>query len=79
MQNPKLTAHNFAKRCEEITPQELQDGVVTDDNQGIVLKISARDWEYSRIVIYHQVSDRDVDLAIKKFEYVVRELDAKFA
>ncbi|KAM7363472.1 uncharacterized protein ACRADG_000369 isoform 1-T2 [Cochliomyia hominivorax] len=79
MVNPKITASDFSKRLSEVTTQELQDDVTTtpdDGKRGIVLKVSARDWAYARIVLYHQITDKDVDYTIKKFEYVIKEFDA---
>lgn len=82
MVNPKVTADEFAKRLGTVTAQELADGVITsaeDGASGIVLKVSARDWAYARIVLYHQITDKDVEYTIKKFEYVVKEFDRQLA
>ncbi|XP_065363969.1 uncharacterized protein LOC135957200 [Calliphora vicina] len=78
MVNPKIAASDFAKRLGEVTTQELQDGLTTttdDGNRAIVLKVSARDWAYARIVLYHQITDKDIDYTIRKFEYVIKEFD----
>lgn len=78
MVNPKVTADDFAKRLGTVTAQELADGLTTSQEDGacgIVLKVSARDWAYARIVLYHQITDKDVDYTIKKFEYVIKEFD----
>ncbi|TMW54285.1 hypothetical protein DOY81_000640 [Sarcophaga bullata] len=79
MLNPKITASDFAKRLGEVTAQEQQDGSTTitteDCKKPVVLKVSARDWSYARIVLYHQITDNDVDYTIKKFEYVIKEFD----
>lgn len=82
MVNPKVTADEFAKRLGTVTAQELADGVITSAENGasgIVLKVSARDWAYARIVLYHQITDKDVEYTIKKFEYVVKEFDRQLA
>ena len=79
MVNPKITASAFAKRLSEVTAQEQQDGSTTittaDCKKPVVLKVSARDWSYARIVLYHQITDNDVEYTIKKFEYVIKEFD----
>lgn len=80
MLNPKISASDFAKRLGEVTAQEQQDALTTittaDGNKkSIVLKVSARDWAYARIVLYHQITDDDVEYAIKKFEYVIKEFN----
>ena len=84
MVNPKLSASDFAARLAVVTPDELQSGITAPakdgrQQQGIVLKVSARDWEFARIVIYHQITDFDVEMAIKKFQYVIKELDAQLS
>lgn len=82
MVNPKITADDFSKRLGEVTAQELKDGLTTskaDGECGVVLKVSARDWAYARIVLYHQITDKDVEYAIKKFEYVIKEFDRLLA
>lgn len=74
--NTKFSANAFVKRCGEVTPEELAAGVyVSHKGQGIKLKVSARDWEFVRIVLYHQISDTDVDWVIKKFNYIIRDVD----
>ncbi|XP_013106872.1 uncharacterized protein LOC106086664 [Stomoxys calcitrans] len=82
MVNPKVSADDLSKRLRTVTAQELADGLVTakeDGAGGIVLKVSARDWSYARIVLYHQITDKDVEYAIKKFEYVIKEYDRLLA
>ncbi|XP_054747387.1 uncharacterized protein LOC129253147 [Anastrepha obliqua] len=79
LSNPKFTANDFAERCLKVTPDELAAGVCgTNKEQGIVVKVSARDWKFSRIVLYHQISDVDVELTIKKFNYVIKEADSQW-
>ncbi|CAD6993070.1 unnamed protein product [Ceratitis capitata] len=75
--NPQYSASKFAERCATVKPEELAAGLCKE--LGIVLKVSARDWEFARIVLYHQISDADVELAIKKFNYVIREIDGQLA
>uniref|UniRef100_A0A0K8WJI0 L-allo-threonine aldolase n=1 Tax=Bactrocera latifrons TaxID=174628 RepID=A0A0K8WJI0_BACLA len=78
--NAKFGATAFAKRCSEVTPEELAAGVhAAHKEQGIKLKVSARDWQFARIVLYHQISDADVDLVIKKFNYIIRDVDVILA
>lgn len=79
MKNSKMNATKFAERMAEVKPQELREGIVTRQvpPQGIEVWVSTRDGAYARIVLYQQISDRDVELAIKKFAYVIQELDEK--
>ncbi|ALC46940.1 CG10184 [Drosophila busckii] len=73
---PKLTADQFADRLKLVQPEELSAGITDKQGAGIVLKASARDWEFMRLVLYHQVDDEQVELAIKKLVYVIKQYDA---
>ncbi|XP_017484710.1 PREDICTED: probable low-specificity L-threonine aldolase 2 [Rhagoletis zephyria] len=76
--NAKFGASEFAERCAKVTREELAAGVFSaNKEQGIVLQVSARDWEFARIVLYHQISDADVELAIKKLNYIISEIDGQ--
>ncbi|XP_055848957.1 uncharacterized protein LOC129913968 [Episyrphus balteatus] len=78
----KITASDFAARLGCVTDKELAAGVVADKtnpNCGIILKVSSRDWEFARVVLYQQITDLDIDLAIKKLNYVIREYDSQLA
>ncbi|KAL9895889.1 uncharacterized protein ACN2A1_006467 isoform 2-T6 [Glossina fuscipes fuscipes] len=80
MINPKISASSFAKRLAEVTQKELNENItITDETgqemRGIQLKVSSRDWTYARIVLYNQISDKDIEYAIKKIEYVIQEYD----
>ncbi|XP_034115905.1 uncharacterized protein LOC117575701 [Drosophila albomicans] len=78
IKQPKLAADEFAKRLAIIEPEEIAAGVTDKQGAGIVLKASARDWEFMRLVLYHQVDDEQVELAIKKLTYVIKQYDARW-
>lgn len=78
IKQPKLTAGQFAERLAVIEPEELLAGVTGSNGAGIVLKASARNWEFMRLVLYHQVDDEQVELAIKKLSYVIKQYDARW-
>lgn len=68
---------DFAARLGQVSPAELSDKNVRDaDGRPIVVQVSARDWKFARLVVYHQINDEAVDLIIKKLVYCVREWDA---
>ncbi|KAH8388587.1 hypothetical protein KR093_010492 [Drosophila rubida] len=75
---PKLAADEFANRLGVVEPEEIAAGVTDKQGAGIVLKASARDWEFMRLVLYHQVDDEQVELAIKKLTYVIKQYDARW-
>lgn len=70
-----LSGDKLAIRLATVTKKEIDDGIVAEGDRGIVLKVSARDWEFARIVLYQDISEVDVELAIKKLIYVIREYD----
>ncbi|KAH8312528.1 hypothetical protein KR044_011272 [Drosophila immigrans] len=78
IKQPKLAADEFAKRLGIVEPEEIAAGVTDKQGAGIVLKASARDWEFMRLVLYHQVDDEQLELAIKKLSYVIRQYDARW-
>ncbi|XP_049534182.1 uncharacterized protein LOC125950335 [Anopheles darlingi] len=71
------TVHSsdLAHRLATVYPGEAEAGVVDSQGKSIVLKLSARDWSFARIVIYTNITDEDVELAIKKIRYVFREYE----
>lgn len=78
----KITASDFAARLGCVTDKELAAGIVADKtnpNCGIILKVSSRDWQFARMVLYQQITDLDIDLAIKKLNYVIKEYDSQLA
>lgn len=73
----KLTSSDFAKRLLEVTDEEIKQKCVDETGKGICVKASSRDWAFTRLVFYHQVSEGDVDQVIKKLTFVIRELEKK--
>lgn len=73
----KFSMTDFVNRMKEITDDELKAGITDLSGNGIVVKFCSRDeWtDFIRLVIYHHINDELVDLAIKKFEYVIKQLD----
>jgi len=75
---PKLTASEFSTRLSIVDAGEVEAGVKDKNGAGIVVKASARDWAFARLVLYHQVDDEQVDLAIRKLKYVIGQYDKQF-
>ncbi|XP_059618236.1 L-allo-threonine aldolase [Phlebotomus argentipes] len=70
-----IKAPDLVKRLQEVTEEEIAANVTDKSGKGIVVKISSRDWGYCRLVVYIQITDEDVELAIKKFSFVIREFE----
>lgn len=73
----KIKSCDFTNRLAEVTPKEIEKGITDPTGKGISVKLSARDWAFARIVIYTNLTDEDVDLAIKKIKYVIEEYQAE--
>ncbi|XP_058813866.1 uncharacterized protein LOC131677821 [Topomyia yanbarensis] len=71
--NNKIKSCDLSERLAEVKMKELDDGLVDSSGRGISVKISARDWAFARIVVYTNVTDDEVNLAIRKIAYVVEE------
>ncbi|XP_055618486.1 uncharacterized protein LOC129763442 [Toxorhynchites rutilus septentrionalis] len=72
----KIKSCVFGKRLTEVLPRELELGIVDTYGNGISVKVSARDWSFARIVVYTNITDEDIDLAIKKIKYVIEEFES---
>nr|XP_019561917.2 LOW QUALITY PROTEIN: probable low-specificity L-threonine aldolase 2 [Aedes albopictus] len=70
---PKISRCDFAQRLKEVQAEEIKGGLIDGSGKGISVKLSARDWAFARIVIYTNLTDEDVDLAIRKIKYVIEE------
>ncbi|EDV43980.1 uncharacterized protein Dana_GF18752 [Drosophila ananassae] len=75
---PKLEASEFASRLGTVEPEELAAGVTDKNGSGIVVKASARDWAFARLVLYNQIDDEKVELAIRKLKYVIGQYDKRW-
>jgi len=75
---PKLTASEFSTRLGIVESGEVEAGVTDKNGAGIVVKASARDWAFARVVLYHQVDDEQVELAIRKLKYVIGQYDLRW-
>lgn len=75
--NTKLDSSELSKRLIEVTQEEIEKGIVDENGKGIVVKSSSRDWAFVRFVFYHQVSEEDTEMMIKKLCFVIRELENK--
>lgn len=75
--NPKITSSDLTNRLVDVSSDELKMGVSDENGKEIVVKLSARDWAFARIVCYPQITEEDVDLAIKKIVFVFREYESK--
>lgn len=69
----KIKSDEFARRLANVSSQEIADRVTDTSGKGISVKLSARDWAFVRIVTYTNLTNEDVDLAIRKIKYVIEE------
>lgn len=78
IKNKKFTAGDFTKRLMSISKDEIKKRIVDSEGNGISLILSSRDWSFARLVVYHQITEEHVELAIKKILHVIDEFDSKF-
>lgn len=62
------------KRLLTVEDGEVADGIVDNDGRPIILKISSRNKNFARIVMYNDIDDEQVDLAIKKIVYCIKKM-----
>lgn len=77
LKNEKVKSEQLMSRLKTVTEQEINDGIVDENEKGIIVKTGSRDWAFVRLVLYLQIDDFLVDLAIKKILYVLKEFDQK--
>lgn len=76
LQSDKHSANYLVKRLQEVINDELHSGIVDSMGKGIIVKACARnEWNCIRLVVYHHIDDNLVDLAIKKIQYCINELN----
>lgn len=71
----KITSMVLSDRLAEVKDVEVSEGICDNDKKGIIIKSSCKNLATLRVVFYHQVDDEATQLAIKKFVYVIRELE----
>lgn len=76
LQPNKVSPNVFVKRLSEIKNEELAAGVIDSNGNGIILQAWARnEWNSIRLVIYYHIDDNLTELAIKKLQYCINELN----
>lgn len=75
--DPKISSADLTNRLVTVSSDEIKNGISDENGKEILVKLSARDWSFARIVCYPQITDEDIDLAIKKIIFVIREYESK--
>lgn len=70
----KYSSEYLVKRLEEVHDDELRNGVVDANGDGIIVKAMAKDSQHIRIVVYYHITDALVDMAIKKLQYCIKQM-----
>ncbi|XP_077300476.1 uncharacterized protein LOC143921178 [Arctopsyche grandis] len=74
-QKCSVVSKAVVERLQTVTQGELDKGVVTQDGEGIIVKIIARDDKTLRVTTYYEISDIDINYTIKKMEFVFKEME----
>jgi len=69
-----VTSNKVVERLAQVTESELAQGCVTAEKEGIIMKILTRDSKTIRLVTYFEISDEDVSYAVKKLNFVFKEM-----
>lgn len=69
----RISAEKLIARLLTVGEGEVEAGVVDNDGKPIILKIGSRNKNFARLVLYPGVTDEQVDLAIKKITYCIKE------
>lgn len=62
------------QRLLRVESGEVEAGIVDDEGNPIILKISSRNKNFSRLVMYNDITDEQVDYAIKKIVYCIKKM-----
>lgn len=73
----RVSAIDFLQRLLNVTQEELSNNVTDINGRGIIVKVCSRE-DFVRLVFYHEINDEQLNLAIKKICYCLKELDEKF-
>lgn len=70
----RFPAEKLIQRLEAVTDEEVADGIVDDEGRQIVLRISQRNDDFGRIIVYPGVNDDDIKWAIHKITYCIKNI-----
>ncbi len=75
--NGVVISKHLIERLQTITEQEINDGIVDSNGNGIIVKGSFKSDIKIRCVLYSEINDEVTELAIKKILYAMKELEGK--
>lgn len=70
------SADRLINRLETVIEEEISNGIVDDDGQPIILRISKRNDDFARLIVYPGVTDDDINCTIKKITYCIKHISA---
>ncbi|EDW80250.1 uncharacterized protein Dwil_GK21059 [Drosophila willistoni] len=78
IKQPDLVGSEFVQDLENVQPDELRAGVKDKNGLGVVVRSCDLTLKSVRLVLYHQIDDEQVELAIKKLTFVIKQYDARW-
>lgn len=70
-----ITALDLSNRLSDFNDNEVREGICDENQKPITIKSSCKNMQILRLVFYHQITDQLTQMAIKKFVYVIKELE----
>lgn len=70
----RFCADQLIARLQTVTEDEMSDGVMDENGNGILLRISRRNEHFGRIMVYPGVNDAEIELAIKKIVHCIKHI-----
>lgn len=71
----KYPARKFLNRLSKSCKEEIQEGICDKNGLGIAIRVGSRDSTFVRLAVYHEITDDDIDLTIKKILFCLKELE----
>lgn len=62
-------------RLQRVDENEIADGIVDQYGRPVIVKSGTRSTKSLRLVMYHHITDKQVDLAIKKITYCINKMN----
>lgn len=74
-----IEAKQVIERLQLITQSEIDQNIKTQDGEGIIVKVIAKNNKTIRVTTYYEISDIDMNYTIKKMSFVFKEMECNLA
>lgn len=74
-----ITADQVIERLKLITQSEIDQNITTQDGEGILVKVIAKNDKTIRVTTYYEITDIDMNYTMKKMSFVFKEMECNVA